>query len=330
MRTYATTAEHLALAPPEGAKWGLPAGLALGVHALLVVALAWGVSWRDEPEVSAVSAELWSRLPQDAAPPAVAPAAPPPPPERTKPAVPLPPPARAQAQNPQDADIALRQREKVQREREEARRLEQERKQEAAKERAAQVARDKAKADEARRQAEQKKQQLAQQQAEADKKRRDEEARKERRAKEEAARKERAEAKQADARNKAEQAALDKNRDEQIRRQMAQLGSATGSGGSGQAAQSSGPSAGYSAKVAARIRPNIRFDDDLPGNPVVELRVRTAPDGTIVARTVHKSSGHPAWDQAALRAMDRTGNLPRDTDGRVPSDLIIELRPKEQ
>lgn len=327
MRTYATTAEHLALAPPQGAKWGLPAGLALGVHALLAVALAWGVSWRDEPELSAVSAELWSRLPQDAAPAAVAapPPPPPPPPAQTRPTP--PPPAPPQAQEQENADIALRQREKVQREREETRRLEQKRQQQLAKDRAEQAA--KAKAEQARQQLEQKKQQLAQQKAEADKKQREEQARQERKEREDAARKERAEAKQAQARQKAEQAALDKNRNEQIQRQMAQLGSASGSGGSGQAAQSSGPSAGYGAKVAARIRPNIRFDDDLPGNPVVELRVRTAPDGTIVARTVFKSSGHPAWDQAALRAIDRTATLPRDTDGRVPSDLIIELRPKD-
>lgn len=322
MPSHATTAEHLALAPPKSGHWGLPAGMAVGVHALLAAALAWGVSWRDEPQLTAVSAELWSRLPQEAAPLPVTPP-PPPKPEESSP-TPPPPAPQPKAQAQENADIALRQREKARREREEALRLEQERKEtiakeKAAKEKAAQAAKDKAKAEEARKQAEQKKQQLAQQKADADKKQR-----------EEALRKERADAKQAEARKKAEQAALDKNRDEQIKRQMAQLGGASGSGGSGQAAQSSGPSAGYGAKVAARIRPNIRFDDDLPGNPLVEVRVRTAPDGAIVSRTVYKTSGHPAWDQAALRAIDRTGTLPRDTDGRVPSDLIIELRPKEQ
>lgn len=326
MRTHATTAEHLALAPPSGGRWGLPAGLAVGVHVLLAAALAWGVSWRDEPQLTAVSAELWSRLPQEAAPVAVTP--PPPPPEppaeprAAEPPSPPPPPPKAQAQD--NADIALRQREKAQQEQEKARRLEQERKDKAAKERADKAAQEKAKADkaraekakeDARQQAEQKKRQ----QAEAEKKQRDE-----------AARKERAEAKQAEARQKADQVALEKNRQEQIKRQLAQIGAATGSGGSGQAAQSSGPSAGYASRVAARIRPNIRFDDDVPGNPVVEVRVRTFPDGGIAARSIYKSSGHPGWDQAALRAIDRTATLPRDTDGRVPADLIIELRPKEQ
>ncbi len=311
MRSHATTADHLALAPPAGGHWAAPAGLAVGVHVLLALALAWGVNWRDDTPLTAVSAELWSRLPQEAAPQAVAP--PPPPPPAPEASTPPPPPAPApQVQALENADIALRQREKAQREQEAARRLEQARKEnlakeKAAKEKAAQAEKDKAKAEQARQQAEQKKQQIAQQKAEAEKRQRDEAARK-----------------------KAAQAAIDRNREEQIQRQMAQLGGATGSGGSGQVARSSGPSAGYASRVAARIRPNIRFYADLPSNPAVEVRVRAAPDGTILARSVHKSSGNTAWDQAALRAIDLTAALPRDNDGRVPSDLIIELRPKAQ
>ena len=202
MPSHATTAEHLALAPPKSGHWGLPAGMAVGVHALLAAALAWGVSWRDEPQLTAVSAELWSRLPQEAAPLPVTPP-PPPKPEESSP-TPPPPAPQPKAQAQENADIAMRQREKARREREEALRLEQERKEtiakeKAAKEKAAQAAKDKAKAEEARKQAEQKKQQLAQQKADADKKQR-----------EEALRKERADAKQAEARKKAEQAALDK------------------------------------------------------------------------------------------------------------------------
>ena len=52
-------------------------------------------------------------------------------------------------------------------------------------------------------------------------------------------------------------------------------------------------------------------------------------NGTIIARRLVKSSGHAAWDDAVLRAIDRTGTLPRDTDGRVPSTLIVAFRPKE-
>ena len=41
-----------------------------------------------------------------------------------------------------------------------------------------------------------------------------------------------------------------------------------------------------------------------------------------------KSSGLPAWDQAALRALQKTERLPRDIDGRVPPALIVQLKPK--
>jgi len=55
----------------------------------------------------------------------------------------------------------------------------------------------------------------------------------------------------------------------------------------------------------------------------------TLPDGTIVGRRLVKSSGNPAWDDAVLKAIDRTATLPRDTDGRVPASLIIGLRPQD-
>jgi colicin import membrane protein len=41
-----------------------------------------------------------------------------------------------------------------------------------------------------------------------------------------------------------------------------------------------------------------------------------------------RSSGSKAWDEAVLRALDKTEVLPRDTDGRVPSPVVIEFKPK--
>jgi colicin import membrane protein len=81
--------------------------------------------------------------------------------------------------------------------------------------------------------------------------------------------------------------------------------------------------------VAARIKPNVVLADPVSGNPRAEVEVRADADGKIVSRRLVKSSGNPTWDQAVLRAIDRTGTLPRDTDGRVPSPLIIGLRPQD-
>jgi colicin import membrane protein len=76
------------------------------------------------------------------------------------------------------------------------------------------------------------------------------------------------------------------------------------------------------------VRPNIVFSDDIAGNPKAEVEVRTSPDGTIVGKKLVRSSGVKAWDEAVLRALDKTEVLPRDTDGRVPSPVVIEFKPK--
>ena len=97
----------------------------------------------------------------------------------------------------------------------------------------------------------------------------------------------------------------------------------------GTAAQSSGPSAGYAGRIRARIKPNITFMDNVAGNPTAEVEVRTSPDGTIISRRLTQSSGVKSWDDAVLNAIDKTEVLPRDTDGRVPTSLVISFRPKD-
>ena len=109
---------------------------------------------------------------------------------------------------------------------------------------------------------------------------------------------------------------------------------ASGSGGSrtnnqGSGSGHGGPSAGYGAKVAARVRPNIVYPDAISGNPQAVVRVRAAPDGTITSAVISKSSGNKAWDDAVVRALEKTDKLPRDIDGRVPSDLEIHFRPQD-
>eukprot|EP01036_Dinobryon_divergens_P048960 gene48961-biopygen39832 len=99
-----------------------------------------------------------------------------------------------------------------------------------------------------------------------------------------------------------------------MQRMQAQLGGTGAADSAGTATRSSGPSASYAGRIKARIKPNIVFTDDIPGNPTAEVEVRVALDGTITSRRIVKSSGSPGWDDAVLRAIDRTGTLPRDTD----------------
>jgi colicin import membrane protein len=103
----------------------------------------------------------------------------------------------------------------------------------------------------------------------------------------------------------------------------------SGSGGSGSAKHSGAPSASYGGKVAGKVKPNIVYPDAVSGNPRAVVEVRAAPDGTIVGRRLIQPSGNKAWDEAVLRALDKTEALPRDVDGRVPSTLEIGFRPQD-
>ena len=120
---------------------------------------------------------------------------------------------------------------------------------------------------------------------------------------------------------------LAKLRADTLKRMMGQMNAPDNATGTG--ARNAGPSAGYAGRIKARIKPNIVFTDPVPGNPQTEVEVRCAPDGTIIGRRITQPSGVKAWDDAVLRAIDRTQVLPRDTDGSVPSPMILTFRPQD-
>ena len=105
---------HLEFAPPPDARNARALFLALLVHALLVMALTWGVSWKNDPQDDAVDAELWSTVPEPASPQlsetAPAPVEPAPEPKPVPPP-PLPPPPVIKKSAPEPAkpkaDIAV-------------------------------------------------------------------------------------------------------------------------------------------------------------------------------------------------------------------------------
>lgn len=82
------------------------------------------------------------------------------------------------------------------------------------------------------------------------------------------------------------------------------------------------PSASYAGRLRDKLKPNIVFLEEtrtqISGNPVAEVEVTAAFDGSITARKLIKSSGVKAWDDAVLRAIDKMESLPRDTDGWAP------------
>lgn len=283
--------ERDALLPRADTRLGLGALLALLAHGGLVGALALGLNWRlPQPDVLA-SAELWAAVPQVAAPaPTPAPTPAPAPPERRpEPAPPKQVPAKP-VEADRDAEIALEKAAKRKKEQQAAREAAEREKR--AQEKALllkKAAEDKRLADE----------KIAQRQAALE-----------------------------DQRKQAKEAALQdantaKQREENLKRMLGQAGATGAANATGNAARDAAPSAAYAGRIKARIKPNIVLTQEVVGNPIAEVEVRCAPDGSIVGRRIVKTSGNPVWDDTVLRAIDRTAKLPLDNGQILPTMILV-------
>ncbi|MBS7807526.1 TonB C-terminal domain-containing protein [Variovorax sp. PCZ-1] len=257
-------AERIDFYPPRPQGTGRALSFALLAHLLLMGALTWGVSWKREATVATVEAELWSALPQQAAPKLVDVPQPPPTPKVETP--PEPPSVKA-------PDIAV----------------------------------DKEKLKTAPK-VESKPEQKPPPKTEVKPVPKVDKA---------------AEQRQRDEKDKADEA---KRRQDQLDRMNAQANATGAPSSQGTAMQSSGPSSGYAGLIKGRVRPNLVFPGNVSGNPMVSVEVRLAPDGTVLGRPrVLKSSGSAAWDEAVVRAFEKTEVLPRD-GGKIWSPLVIDWR----
>jgi colicin import membrane protein len=293
---------HLEFAPPiqpgAGRAW-VVAGVA---HALLFLALGLATAWKTQPQTVQAEAELWSATPQAAAPklqePPPEPEPEPQPTPKPAPTKPTPPPPDPALER-RDAQIALEKQKQLDKKKE-AEKLE---KLKAEKEKAA-----KEKAETKRKDLE--KEKLAKEKKAQEEKDRD---------KKKAAEKTKTE--------KADAARADAMRQENLKRMQGMAGASGGENATGTALKSSGPSASYAGRLVGRIKPNITYPGDVVGNPRAEVEVKVSPDGTIQSRRIVQTSGNKAWDDAVLRAIDKTEIFPKDTDGRVPPVIVLGFRP---
>ncbi|MBS0444359.1 MAG: cell envelope integrity protein TolA [Proteobacteria bacterium] len=284
-----------------------PRGLGLGfvlavlAHVLLILALAFGVNWHSR-QVQGVEAELWAAVPQFAAPPRQA--APEPAPV-VKPPAPAPEPPKS-VPRPEpvqpDPQIAIEKakKEQAQLREQQAREEEQKRQQKLERDRQEQQQREQAKRDQDKRDQE-KREAAEKQQRELQEKKREQQ----------------------------DLAAQKAARDAQLKRMMNQVEGNGGPTSTGNAARTAGPSANYAGRVAAYLRPEIKFDPaSIQGNPDAVVEVRVTPDGRILSRRLVKSSGVPAYDDAVLRALDIKGSLPPDVNG-LPPLFELTFRPRD-
>jgi colicin import membrane protein len=129
------------------------------------------------------------------------------------------------------------------------------------------------------------------------------------------------------AQDKADEARTEAMRKENLQRMQGMAGASGGPNATGSALKSSGPSASYAGRLVGRIKPNITYPGEAIGNPRAEVEVKVNPDGTILSRRIVQSSGNKAWDDAVLRAIDKTEVFPKDGDGRVPPLIVLGFRP---
>lgn len=284
--------------------------LSLGVHAVFVLLLVFGVSWQTRhPEP--VMVDLWSALPVVEPPAAVEPPAPPEPlpeqpvrpqpvapepvkpvPEPVKPApTPAPKPVAREPAPPPAPDIAL------EKKKAEAARLE--------KLKAMQAAEDKAL------------EQAARAEAEAMKKARD---------------KELAEQRKRDMLRMMEEEELMQRMTDETAATEARLAQARVAASKRQAdlARLVGL---HRNQISAKVRGNTRLPENLKGNPEVRLLVKLLPTGEVLNVRVTQSSGIAAFDEAVVRAIERSSPLPLPEDRDARAEFVPELsfvhRPKE-
>lgn len=278
---------------------GVPAAaLALIVHLALFAVLFFGLRWQvKKPEP--VSAEIWTQLPsvpppQPAPPP---PAPPPPPPEPPKPVEP-PPPKPVPVEPPKPApDIALqkekekKQKEKEQREREEKEK-EKQKQEKLAKEKEEKLKQEKL--------AKEREEKLAEVRRSAEEELQREAAREDARARELARQKAEREARETAARAAAE------------------------------AATAQARAAWYD-RIRAKVRANVVLPDNIAGNPEAVFNVTLLPTGEILNATLVKSSGNKQYDDAVIRAIEKSSPLPLPERREMFERNLppLRFRPKE-
>ncbi|CAH2898276.1 MAG: TolA protein [uncultured Paraburkholderia sp.] len=333
------------LQPPRERGTGRAFAFALVMHALLGFFLYHGIQWQNSTPEGA-EAELWTEVPDTAIPRV----APPPP----APVVPAPPVADEQAEialqeKKRKQQEAARQAQLAEQQRQEKLQAQQEaeaKRQQQLAEQAAQLAAQKAAAAKQKQQQQQaeklKQQQLAEQQKQQQQqlKEQQQEKQQEQQKQAEAEAQKKADAQKA-AKAKAqaaqaEAAAQAKKVDAERRARLAQMqgmagppgstGNGLGKSGTGSGSGGNAASPGYADKVRRVVRPNISWGGETEGLETV-IAVRCSPTGTLLSATIAHSSGNSAWDDAALRAVQRSDPMPQDIDGKTPASFRITLRP---
>lgn len=325
-------------------------GMALGAHALLLLALVLNLDWKTENQ-GPMQIELWANgniptaapaqstkpevKPEPTPPkpePEPEPVKPPPPPEPPPP--PAPPAVAETPKNEIDPEIALENERKKKAEKE---RIEKELAEKKAKEddrrEKERVKREKDAAEKKERERLEQIERVEKEKKEKEKEEKEKKAvaekkEKEKKEKEEKEKKLAEEKKAKEAKEAAaKKAAADQAFKDAMRGDV--MGAAGIPGGTADRNQAGGGNySGYGAKIRACVQPGVSFPTppQSGSNPTVQYRVQLKSDGTVSGVKLLKTSGNSNFDQAVERGISRCTPFPKPDSGSYPSYIDVDYR----
>ena len=85
---------------------------------------------------------------------------------------------------------------------------------------------------------------------------------------------------------------------------------------------------GYAELVRARVKSNLLVANNLPGDITAVVKVLLGPDGSVLRTTLQKSSGVKSYDDAVLKAIERSDPLPLLKPGQLGTQtLVLTFKP---
>jgi TonB family protein len=85
------------------------------------------------------------------------------------------------------------------------------------------------------------------------------------------------------------------------------------------------PVLAFASAVRQRIASNMEWGH-APKHTSVTIELHCSPDGHILSAMIDRSSGNPEWDEAALKAVQRSDPMPQDSGGKTPPKFKVTLR----
>lgn len=104
-----------------------------------------------------------------------------------------------------------------------------------------------------------------------------------------------------------------------------------GAGGSGSVQVSPQTvSVSYRGRMVSYLSRFFDVSTDFTENPVTEVEIRAATDGSILSRRVLKTSGNKLWDAVVLNAIDKAMKLPLSETGWMPPTINLSIGPRDR